>query len=130
MKTGKKVSRGFVMNRPGGLGEIIEGNAEGLQAVKDDRIISIHHLFWCDAGFIGSQRYRHPMIICTTDMQNVMALKALVSNVNIAGEVRTGDMAEMQLAIGIRQCIGNKIFFLCHGIPGKQYIHRTSNLAH
>ena len=73
-------------------------------------MIPIHHILRCHALFSRPQSNRHPMLIASANEQHLFTTQTLNPRVNVGWNIYTGQMPNMNGAIGIRKCCGNGNF--------------------
>ncbi len=64
-------------------------------------MVVIDDLLRRSAFFLGSDRNRNTMLIGTADEQSLTSLKALITRIDIGGQICTGKMSEMNRAVCI-----------------------------
>ncbi|OPZ72067.1 MAG: hypothetical protein BWY83_00832 [bacterium ADurb.Bin478] len=74
-------------------------------------IVAINQLLRSDALLFRSDGNGHAVFICAADVQHIAFLHALVTNIDVRGQIGAGQMAQMDGAIGIGQCAGDKDAF-------------------
>ena len=94
----------------------IKRDAELLERVLDKRMITVYHILWGDAFFLGTDGNGHAMLIRPADKKHVFFLQTKVTHINIRRHIHACKMADMHGTVGIRQgrCHGGSFEFLLH----------------
>ena len=80
-------------------------------------MVAVHHLLYGDALFLGTDGYRHTVLITTADENNVLFFESEIAHVDIGWHIYTCQMSDMYTTIGVWQSCrhsGTFEFFLFH----------------
>ena len=83
-----------------------EHDAQAFKRLVNDFEIPIHQFLGGDPFFAGLQGNRHPVLVGSADQKCVFALGFEVTMVHIRGQVASGQMANMDRTVRIRQRSG------------------------
>ena len=120
----------FVVDGPGGLGEIVVDDAEVFEGTLDDGIVLVHEFLGRCAFLLGRQGDGHAVIVRSADVNDVPAFQPLVADIDVPWQMDAGDMADVQFAVRVGQRVGYE-YFLRHGFlmdTGGQSLHETRSM--
>ena len=95
----------------------VEADAEALEAVFYQVVITVHHVLRSDAFLAGAYGNGHSVFIAAADKKHVASSQAEISHVDISRHIHSSQMANMHTAVCIRQRRRNECalkIFLCH----------------
>ena len=109
-----------VMHLVGGARIYIESNAKIFESLLIDRMVPVDDILRTHPLTTCLQGYGNAMLIRSADMDNVLSAQPLVTGINIGRHIHTGQVTQVEGAVGIGECRGNEvsfvIFHLCKGI--------------
>ena len=91
-----------------GAGEQIVGQAELLEQLEEAGVVVLVDLQRGGAFGIGAHRDRRAVRVGAGDHQHLVARQAVVAGEDIGRQVRAGDIADMDLRVGIRPGDGDQ----------------------
>ena len=83
-------------------GEIIESHPKALERFADRFMVTVDDLTRLLALLLGTYCNRYTMLVTTADIYDVSLLESLIADVDVSGQIRAGQMTQMDLAVGIR----------------------------
>ena len=104
----EKVGSGLAMGFRGGAAIDIEGDAETLEGILDDIMVTVHDILGCDALVAGLYGDGHTVLVAATDEKHLLATEAEIAGVDVSGDINAGEMADMHGTIGVRQRRGDQ----------------------
>ena len=81
----------------------IERNAEFLEGVLDDFMITVYHVLRRDALLLGPDGDGHAMLVRTADEKHVLLLQTEVTHVNVRRDIHPCQMTDMHRTVGVWQ---------------------------
>ena len=81
----------------------IEGDAELLEGVLDDAVVSVHHLLHADALLAGTDCYGHTMLVAATYEQHVAPLQSQVAHIYVCRHIHASQVSDVHGTVGIGQ---------------------------
>jgi hypothetical protein len=96
------------MVRRGGSGEQVIAQTQIAQILGDHTVIAVSQLLRSDALGFGLNQNRRAVFIGTRHHEDVVALHAFVTRVDIRWDSETCDVPDMTWSVGVRPCDGNK----------------------
>ncbi len=94
------------MQRPGGTAIDIIGNSKVFKRLGVRRMITVDDFPGSDAFFQGRECNRHAVFIGAPDIQDLVAPQPAVPHIDIRRQIGARNMAQMDIAIGIRKRTG------------------------
>ena len=83
------------------VGEEIVTDPDLLLCLQEALMIMLEDVFWRDATPVSFDRDGGAVTIGAADHQHMIATQTVIARENIGGQVGTGEVADMQVAIGV-----------------------------
>jgi len=99
--------RGVRVNGPRGPAVDVERDPQSAERLVIGRMVPVDHLLGRNALFERRQGNWHAVFVRPADIQHRMAAQALEPRIDVRRQIRPRDVAEMNVAVGIRQRAGN-----------------------
>src|SRR5690606_4836081 len=103
-KSPEKVLARLRMRLRGRTTVVIEAHSEALEALGDHRMVPVDDLLWAYALGLCLQEDGHAVLVRAADIHDVASLQALVPDVQIGRQIRSGHMSKMDGAVSIGKC--------------------------
>ena len=101
----------LVVGRVGGAGVDVEGDAQLLERLFDNVVITVHYVLRGHTLFAGFQRNRYAVLIGAAEEKHLLAVVAEVAGIDVGRDVNAGQMTDMYRSVGVRQRRGDGIAF-------------------
>jgi hypothetical protein len=108
---GKELRGRFVMDLVGGPGIDIERYTELLERVLDHGMVLVNYFLWGDPLLPGLDGDGYAMLIGAADIYHLFPFGAEVADVDVGRDVYTGEVTDMDRAVGIWQGGGYRSSF-------------------
>lgn len=98
-----------------GAGIDVERDTQFLERVFDDRVVTIHDVLRSNALSFSFYSDWNTMLVATTDHDDVATLQAQVTGVNVGGNVNSGEVTDVDGAVGVwESCSYESAFEILH----------------
>ena len=104
----KKILTGFPMHVGGGSPVVIEAHPETLETVANHRVILVHDVLRGNAFPVRPHHDGHAEFVGPAYVQHVPPLHALITHIQIGGQIRSREMPQMKRTVGVRKRRRNK----------------------
>ena len=92
----------------GGPGEVIEADAELLEAIGDVLVIAIYDILRAKRFFLRPDGDGHAVFVRPAYVNDVLTKMALVAGVDVGGKITAGQMTKVDGAVSVRQRAGHE----------------------
>ena len=89
----------------------VEIDTEARERVLDNLVILVHNILRRAALLTGLDRDRHTVLVAAAYIEHILSPHPEISDVDIRRHIDTGEMADVDRAVGIRQRTGHKCSF-------------------
>ena len=100
----EEIRRHLVMYLRRRAGINIERNAELLERLLNNIMVTVHHILRRNPFFLRAERDGHPMLVRPANHQNLFAFQAEIAGVNIRRDVNPREMSDMHRPVRVGQC--------------------------
>ena len=91
-----------------GSSEEVEAYAQALPVIQEFGLVLVRDFLSGDASLLRGQRDGRAVSVASRHHENLIALHSVVSGKDVGWKVNSGDVAEMNRAVGVRPCNCNK----------------------
>ena len=92
----------------GGAAIDVEVDAEPFEGVLDDAVVAVHDVLRGASLLAGLDRNRHAMLVGAADIQHFPAAHPQVADIDISRHIDTGQVADVDRTVGVRQRTGHE----------------------
>ena len=86
----------------------VEMDAEPLERVLDDAVVAVHDVLRGAALLAGLDGDGHAVLVGAADIQDFPAAHAQVAHIDVCGYIDTGEVADVDRTVGVRQRAGHE----------------------
>ena len=104
VKLAEEVGGELVVNLRCGAAVDVERDAELLERVLDDLVVTVAYVLRRYAFLLCPDGDRHSVLIASSDEDDRAFFEAQVAHVDIRGHIHAGQVAYVHATIGVRQC--------------------------
>ena len=101
----------LLMHLRAGTSVNVEIDTEARERVLDNLVILVHNILRRAALLTGLDRNRHTVFVAAAYIEHILSPHPEISDVDIRRHIDTGEMADVDRAVGIRQRTGHKCSF-------------------
>ena len=101
----------LLMHLRAGTSVNVEIDTEARERVLDNLVILVHNILRRAALLTGLDRDRHTVLVAAAYIEHILSPHPEISDVDIRRHIDTGEMADVDRAVGIRQRTGHKCSF-------------------
>ena len=113
MEPEEELLRRAVVDRPGGPGIVVKAHPEPLEGGAVELVVAVDDLLRRDLLLLGRDRDRHTVLVGTTHEDDVALPGALEPDIDVRGEIGSGEVTEVDLPVGIREGRGDENALVC-----------------
>ena len=81
----------------------VERDTEALEALLDDVVITVNHVLRSDTLLAGALCNRHTVLVTTADEEDILALEAKVTHIDVGRYIHTCQVTDVDRAVCIWQ---------------------------
>ena len=100
-----------------GAGIDVERNPQFLERLLDDVVVTVHDILRGYAFFAGLKGNGHAVLVGAAEEKHLFSVVAEVAGIDVGRDVNTGQVTDMDGAVGVRQRGGDgvtgRIFHVC-----------------
>ena len=97
-----------------GTGIDVEIDAETREGILHHLVVLVHDVLGCDAPLAGLDGDGDAVLVGAANEDNVLAPHPEVTDIDVTGDIGTGQMADMDRTVGVRKRTGHKGSFVGH----------------
>ena len=97
-----------------GPGINVEVDPKARKGVLHDFVVLVHDILRRDTLVFRLDGDGHAVLVAAADKQHILSPHAEVTDIDVAGDVGTGQVADMDRTVGIGECTGHESSFMAH----------------